>query len=170
MSISVREMTLAETPMVMDYFRTSTPEFLETMGVDPTRFPPPREWTERLRQLYDLPIERRWSLFVVWLRDGRPVGFSSCDKITFGEQAHMHLQIFESENRRRGLGVECVRRSVVVYFEKLRLKRLFAEPNAYNVAPNRTLQKAGFKYLKTHKTVPSPINFHQAVTRWVIER
>jgi hypothetical protein len=47
---------------------------------------------------------------------------------------------------------------------------LFCEPNAFNVAPNRTLQKAGFKYLKTHMTVPSALNFHQAVTRWVIER
>ena len=41
---------------------------------------------------------------------------------------------------------------------------------AFIVAPNRTLQKAGFKYLKTHMTVPGPFNFHQAVTRWVIER
>ena len=53
---------------------------------------------------------------------------------------------------------------------RLKLKRLFCEPNAFNVAPNRTLQKAGFKYLKTHMTVPGPLNFHQAVTRWVIER
>ena len=30
--------------------------------------------------------------------------------------------------------------------------------------------KAGFKYLKTHMTVPGPLNFRQAVTRWVIER
>jgi hypothetical protein len=48
--------------------------------------------------------------------------------------------------------------------------KIFCEPNAFNVAPNRTLQKAGFKYLKTHKIVPGPLNFHQAVTRWMIER
>jgi hypothetical protein len=29
---------------------------------------------------------------------------------------------------------------------------------------------AGFKYAKTHMTVPGPLNYHQAVTRWVIER
>ena len=39
-----------------------------------------------------------------------------------------------------------------------------------NTAPNRTLQKAGFRYLKTHMTVPGPLNFHQAVTQWVTER
>ncbi len=50
------------------------------------------------------------------------------------------------------------------------MKRLFCEPNAFNVAPNRALQKAGFKYPKTHMTVPGAFNYHQAVTRWVMER
>jgi RimJ/RimL family protein N-acetyltransferase len=109
-------------------------------------------------------------VLVVWLSDDRPIGFSTSDKIAYGEQANMHLHVTEPELRKQGVGVECVRRSVDIYFERLRLKRLFCEPNAFNVAPNRTLQKAGFKYLKTHMTVPGPLNTHQAVTRWVIER
>jgi len=80
------------------------------------------------------------------------------------------LHIVEPENRRGGVGVECIRRSVDIYFERLKLKSLFSEPNAFNIAPNRTLQKAGFKYLKTHMTVPGLLNHHQAVTRWVKER
>ena len=60
--------------------------------------------------------------------------------------------------------------SVDLYFERLQLKQLFCEPHAYNIAPNRALQKAGFRYLKTYKTVPGPMNYHQAVTRWMIER
>ena len=63
-----------------------------------------------------------------------------------------------------------MRRSIDFYFDHLRIETLFCEPNAFNVAPNRTLQKAGFKYLKTYHTVPGPLNFHQAVTRWVVER
>ena len=78
--------------------------------------------------------------------------------------------VTEPELRGRGLGTECVRRSVELYFERLKLKQLFCEPNAYNIAPNRALQKAGFRYLKTYKTVPGPMNYHQAVTRWMIER
>ena len=82
----------------------------------------------------------------------------------------MHLHVIASEHRHQGIGADCVRRSVDLYFERLKLKRIFCEPHAFNVAPNRTLQKAGFKYLKTHMTVPGPLNFHQPVTRWVIER
>jgi RimJ/RimL family protein N-acetyltransferase len=170
MSIHVREMTLVETPMVMNYFRSSTPEHLEMLGVDPSRLPDPAMWAERFKQLYALPIERRWAFFVIWQANGQNVGFSSCDKIAFGEQAYMHLHITQPDQRQRGVGEACVRQSVELYFSRLELKRLFCEPNSFNVAPNRTLQKAGFVYVKTHMTVPGPLNYHQAVTRWSIER
>ena len=170
MALTVREMTAAETDLIIDYFQNSTPEHLETLGVDPTRLPPVQSWRERLQREATLPIDKRTVVLVIWLRDDRPIGFSTSDKIRYGEQANMHLHVTDPERRQQGAGVECVRRSVDIYFERLKLKRLFCEPNAFNVAPNRTLQKAGFKYLKTHMTVPGPLNFHQAVTRWVIER
>jgi RimJ/RimL family protein N-acetyltransferase len=170
MTLTVREMTAAETDLIVEYFLGSTPEHLEMLGVDPTRFPPAASWRERLRREIALPIEQRSLVLVLWLSDDQPIGFSTSDKIVYGEQANMHLHVIDPGRRHQGAGAECVRRSVDLYFEKLQLKRLFCEPHAFNVAPNRTLQKAGFKYLKTHMTVPGPLNFHQAVTRWVIER
>ena len=170
MALTVREMTAAETGLVIDYFLTATPEHLELLGVDPSRLPSADSWRERICRQCELPIAQRNTLLVIWLADDQPVGFSSSDKIIHGEQANMHLHVTAPDRRHQGIGVEGVRRSVDLYFERLRLKRLFCEPNAFNVAPNRALQKAGFKYLKTHMTVPGPLNFHQAVTRWVIER
>jgi RimJ/RimL family protein N-acetyltransferase len=170
MTLTVREMTLAETGIIIDYFQGATPEHLEMLGVDPTRLPTPDGWRDRFQRQCVLPVEKRNVLFVIWLSDDRPVGFSTSDKIIYGERANMHLHVTDPERRNSGIGAECVRRSADLYFEWLKLKRLFCEPNAFNEAPNRTLQKAGFKYLKTHMTVPGPFNFHQAVTRWVIER
>lgn len=170
MQVTVREMRFEETSLVIDYFHGATPEHLEMLGVDPTRLPSPDAWRERLRREFSQPPDKRAVFFVSWLVDDRPVGFSSCDKIVFGEQASMHLHVVEADRRREGVGTECVRRSVEIYFAMLRLKRLFCEPNAFNAGSNRTLQKAGFRYLMTHKTVPGPLNYHQAVTRWVIER
>lgn len=163
-------MTLAETGLIIDYFHGATPEHLEMLGVDPTRLPPAGAWRERYERELGLPVERRSAFMVVWLEDERPIGFSTTDKIVFGESAHMHLHLVEAGRRNQGLGTACVRHSAEIYFETLKLKRLFCEPNAFNVAPNRTLQKAGFKYLKTHKTVPGPLNYHQTVNRWVLER
>jgi len=170
MTPAVREMTDPEFDIVIEYFFKSTPEHLEILGVDPTRLPAPDSWRERFRRERTRPIEQRATIAVIWLMDKQPIGFSSSDKIVYGEQANMHLHVVDPERRNRGYGVECVRRSADIYFERLKLKRLFCEPNAFNVAPNRTLQKAGFKYVKTHMTVPGPLNFHQAVTRWVMER
>ena len=170
MTILVRAMTVEESGLVIDYFYSSTPEHLEMLGVDPTRFPPRQIWAERFADQFRLPVHERQAFFLIWLADSETVGFSSCDKIVFGDQANMHLHVTTPERRRSGIGTECVCQSVELYFTALELKRLYCEPNAFNIGPNRTLQKAGFKYLKTHYTVPGPLNFHQAVTRWVIER
>jgi RimJ/RimL family protein N-acetyltransferase len=170
MDLSVREMHLEELGLVIDYFHQSTAEHLDQMGVDPSRLPAPDVWRERIERDYARPIDQRERLYVAWLSDNEPVGFSTCDKIVYGQRANMHLHIVDPDQRRRGLGAEYVRRTVEVYFDRLKLQSLFCEPNALNVAPNRTLQKAGFKYLKTYMTVPGPLNFRQPVTRWVVER
>ena len=169
MGYDVRAMTLDEVDHIIDYFHSAAPEHLEMMGVDPTRLPTRSDWRERYQRELTLPPTERSVLMVIWLDGERCIGFSTADKITFGEQANMHLHIVEPVGRGQGAGVECVRSSAAFYFETLQLKRLFSEPNAFNIAPNRTLQKAGFKYLKTHLTVPGPLNFHQAVTQWVME-
>ena len=170
MQLAVRDLMPAEADLVIDYFYSSTPEHLDLLGVDPSRLLAPDAWRALLKSECVLPPEKCQVVFLIWLLDGGPVGFSSCNKIVFGERANMHLHVLDPKNRQRGIGTECVRRSVGVYFEKLKLKRLFCEPNALNVAPHRTLQKAGFKYVKTYMTVPGPINFHQPVTQWVLER
>ena len=170
MTIHVREMQLEQVGLVIDYFHDSTAEHLEILGVDPTRLPGRTQW----RQLYEAdfaqPIERRRSLLVLWEVDGKPIGFSSVDKIIYGKEAYMHLHIVTPTQRQSGYGAACVRESVRIYFERLQLERVYCEPNAFNVGPNRTLQKAGFSYVKTHHTVPGPLNFHQPVTRWVYEK
>ncbi|MGJ4926458.1 GNAT family N-acetyltransferase [Bradyrhizobium sp. HKCCYLS2038] len=170
MTLDIREMELAETSLVIDYFYASSIEQLDLMGIDPTRMPTRPAWAQLFTALYDTPPAERAVLLLVWQLDGRSIGFTSCDRIVRGSYANMHLHVTAPELRGRGLGTECIRRSLALYFDRLQLKQLFCEPNAYNTAPNRALQKAGFRYLKTYKTVPGPMNYRQAVTRWMIER
>lgn len=170
MSLNVREMRLEEVDLVIDYFHGSTSEHLETLGVDPTRLPGRAQWHQLYESDFAQPAEKRRSLLVLWEVAGSPLGFSTVDKIVYGSEAYMHLHIVDPQQRQSGHGAVCVRRSLDIYFERLKLQRLYCEPNAFNVGPNRTLQKAGFKYVKTHWTVPGPLNFHQAVTRWVYAR
>lgn len=170
MDITVRQMEPAEARLIIDYFHSATPEHLELMGVDPTRLPEPDRWLATYAEDARRPLAERRSLQVVWELDGDPVGFSTADAITFGREARMHLHIVDPDRRRAGIGARCVHETAQLYVELLQLERLICEPNAFNVAPNRTLQRAGFRYDKTHMTVPGRLNYHQAVTRWVLER
>lgn len=170
MQLAVREMKLSEVHLVIDYFCKSTPEYLDGMGVDPSRLLPREAWHTKLQAEFALPLRQRQWFAVIWLLNSNPVGYSSCDRLEFGEQAFMHLHVMVPELRRQGIGTECVGNSVAIYFENFRLKRLFCQPYALNVPAHRTLQKAGFKYVKTYLTVPGPINYHQPVTQWVMDR
>src|SRR5262249_23660870 len=156
--LHVREMTLAEADAITEYFHSATPEYLDTLGVDPTGLPGPDQWRERFAREYCRPIDHRGIVLATWESDGVAIGFATADKIACGKEAHMHLHILRAEQRRIGYGVTCVQLTAKLLFDRLDLKRLFCEPNAFNVAPNRTLQRAGFKYVKTYETVPGPLN------------
>lgn len=52
------------------------------------------------------------------------------------------------------------------FFNKLQLKRLYCEPYALNPAPNKTLEKVGFTFVKEHLTIPGSLNFEQPAKLW----
>jgi RimJ/RimL family protein N-acetyltransferase len=166
----VREMEVAEIGIRIDYFHDSSDDYLSKLGVDRTSLPSKEAWRATYVEDSARQIEDRESVCLIWELDGRIVGFSSTDRIVFGKEAFMHLHILSPDLRRHGYGTEFVKESARHYFRRLQLDRLYCEPNAFNVAPNRTLQRAGFEYLFTHESKPGPINYHQVTTRWLLRR
>jgi RimJ/RimL family protein N-acetyltransferase len=160
-------MRLDEVRVRIEYFHDAPDAHLLRLGVDRSLLPSPAEWYAFYERDQARPISERENYSLVWLLDDVIVGFSSTDRIEFGLQAFMHLHILDAPRRQSGLGSNFVRLSARHYVEALQLGRLFCQPNAFNVAPNRALQSAGFTYVKTLETTPSAINFPQAVTRWV---
>jgi hypothetical protein len=165
---SARLMSCSEASLIIEYFHGATSVFLYGLGIDPARLPLRDVWRAHYDREFELPIEKRKSLLVIWEWSGEPLGFSTADKIVIGEEAFMHVHIIDGRLRRLGYGTLLVRQSAEIYFEALRIRTLFCEPYAFNMAPNRALQKAGFKYLMTHETVPGPLNFYQSVNRWML--
>lgn len=163
-------MTLSDVDIRINYFHDASDEHLRLLGINRALLPTRQAWRTFYEEDDERPIEERHNYSLVWELDGQPVGFSSTDRITFGDEAFMHLHVLEPSNRRGGLGTEFVTQSAATYFRDLELKRLFCEPHAFNVAPNRTLQRAGFSYLFTHEATPSSINVPQITTRWILRR
>jgi RimJ/RimL family protein N-acetyltransferase len=163
-------MRLDEVAVRVDYFHDSSDDHLLRLGVDRSLLPTRADWLAFYEGDYARPVDERANCSLIWELDGTTVGFSSADRIVFGSEAYMHLHILDPSERRAGLGAQFVRLSAAEYFRVLRLERLFSEPNALNVVPNRALQRAGFRYVLTHEATPSPINFPQVTTRWVLDR
>ena len=107
---------------------------------------------------------------MIWFYDGKAVGHSNISPIIFGEEAFVHLHIWDEEFRGKGFGWEWLRMSIPFYFKHFNLKKIFCEPNAQNFAPNRTVEKLGFDFVKEYTTIPGWICFEQPVKRWLLTR
>lgn len=78
----------------------------------------------------------------------------------------MHLHLWNNSERKKGMGLNFVRRTLPEYFNNFKLKNLYCEPYAFNDAPNRTLGKIGFDFVRRYRTIPGYLNFEQEVNRW----
>lgn len=165
-SLTVRQMEAGDIPHIVGYWQHNDPAFLAGMGVDLAKVPPPEKLTAFLTGQLALPIPQRESFCLIWCVDGEPVGHNNINKITFGEEAYMHLHLWQITSRRKGMGPEFVKKAVPHFFHHMELKKLVSEPYSLNPAPNRVLEKAGFRFVREYITVPGSLNFEQPVNRW----
>jgi RimJ/RimL family protein N-acetyltransferase len=170
MQLSVREIQLQDIEPLVNYWMNATPEFLTGMGVDLQKMPRPEEFTMMLNEQINTPLKDKKSYCIIWLEDGIQVGHSNVSKINFGEEAYMHLHLWNNASRKKGNGTAFVKLTLPYYFENLQLKKLCCEPYALNPAPNKTLKKLGFTFVKKYTTIPGILNFEQEVNLWEITK
>lgn len=166
MNLSVREMIVNDIENIVDYFVDANAAFLKAMGADKRKLLEREAWIKKLKVEFEKPYNEKEFYYIVWLIDGQPVGHSNINSISFGKSATMHLHLWKGNNRKKGLGVEFLKKSIPYYFEHFKLKKLICEPRAENIAPNEVLQKVGFHLKRTYETTPGWINFHQTVNRY----
>ncbi len=169
-TLSVRELQADDLEHIARYWVSAGDDYLRGMGADPEKMPGFGEWVERLAVQLDQPYNQKQSYCLIWQVDGRPAGHSNVSKIVFGEEAYMHLHLWESGFRQKGAGTTLVRMTLPYFFENLHLKPLYCEPYALNPAPNKTLEKAGFRFVREYVTTPGFLNFEQPVSRWELSR
>src|SRR5690349_8156678 len=103
-SLSVRELTLRDINFIADYWTTSDPAFLMSMGVDLEKLPVRRELVAMLEEQLRLPYNEKQSYATIWLIDNIPVGHCNINKIVFGSEAYMHLHLWNASHRKKGMG------------------------------------------------------------------
>jgi RimJ/RimL family protein N-acetyltransferase len=169
-ALEVRPFSSArEYERMVDYFLGAQDSFLNGMGVARSLLPPREEWLRSALADHQAPDNQKDRLYMGWFYQGRQIGHSSVNKIQIGEEAFFHLHLWHPELRMSGLGTNLCRQSIKIFFDRLRLKRLWSEPYAENTAPNRTLLKLGFEFVKRYRTVPGAISFEQDVNLYRLE-
>lgn len=168
--LSVRELQESDIVLITQYWLGADPAFLQGMGADLSKMPSEEGWRKMLMEQLAQSIEEKKSYCIIWLIDGVAVGHSNANKIIFGEEAYMHLHLWKPLARQKGYGTALVRKTLPYFFHNLQLKKLFCEPYALNDAPNRTLEKVGFTFIKEYRVTPGWINFEQDVKRWELSR
>jgi RimJ/RimL family protein N-acetyltransferase len=171
MLIEVRPFASPEEYSAMiDYFLLAEESFLRKMGVDPTRLATRDDWLRQVLVDHDKPDGDKDRFYVAWILDGKQVGHSSINGIRIGEEAYLHLHLWQPELRKSGLGIQFLERSIDFYFEHFHFKRILCQPFAENPAPNRALVKLGFEFIKRYRTVPGSINYEQDVNLYELRR
>jgi RimJ/RimL family protein N-acetyltransferase len=168
--LSVRPLLHSDIPLFLNYWFGSDESFLTGMGLDVSKLPTQEQFTAMLEKLLETPIEQRMSYAIVWLKDGEPIGHCNTNPTTFGEEAKMHLHIWNAPERKSGMGTQFVKMTMPHFFNTLQLKTLWCEPYALNPAPNKTLEKVGFEFIKEYVTIPGIFNFEQPVKQWRMTR
>lgn len=170
MELSARAIQLEDVAQIAHYWASADADYLKSMGADIAKLPSSEYFTQMLTEQIHTPMHEKQGYATIWMLDGQAVGHCNVNKIEFGKQAWMHLHLWQSGIRRKGMGTELVKKSLPFFFEGLQLEQLFCEPYALNPAPNKTLERVGFELEKQHVTIPGPINFEQEVKLWKLSK
>ena len=164
--IHVREAKLSDIPLIVNYWMTSSDDHLIGMGVDLNKLPRKEDLTIALTHA----ITSKQSYALIWELEGKAIGHTNVNNLTIGEHANMHIHLWKNTTRQKGLGTQLILASLPLYFDNLKLKTIYCEPYALNPAPNLTLEKIGFQFVKLYTTIPGSINFEQEVNQWKLTR
>lgn len=161
---------MADLPLIADYWLKSSDAYLVGMGVDLAKVPKREVLLESLKAPLGEDYPAKSSLAMILEIDGIASGHCNVNCIKYGEEANMHLHLWRSELRQKGLGSIMVLKSLKHFFKHLKLKRIICEPYALNPAPNKILQKLGFSFEKKYRCIPGTLNFEQEVNRYCITK
>jgi len=164
--LAVRPWVTDDIPNIINYFLKADDDFVRGMGANSDRFPSFSKWKAALEhEIKQPPIDQGY-YYMIWLIDGVAVGHCNVNMITYSQQANMHLHLWRKSKRQKGMGVRFVQLCIPYFFKRFELQTLLCEPYALNPAPNKTLPKAGFTFVKRYRCTPGPINFEQEVSRF----
>ena len=169
-NLKIRDLNTDDIKYIADYWLKSDKSFLISIGVDLNKLPTRNGLDIMLTKQINLPDSEKSSLAMILELNDQPTGHCNVNEISYGHDATMHLHLWNEDNRKKGLGTDMILKSLPVFFDRLMLNTIWCEPYALNQAPNKTLEKIGFEFVKRYVTTPGSLNFEQEVNRYKLTR
>src|SRR5687767_2519146 len=95
--LTVRELQQDDISGVVNYWLHSAPEYLQSLGVDMAKLPDESSFRQMLASQITAPYSEKRSYCLVWMINGQPAGHSNVNPIRFGEDAFMHLHLWNPD-------------------------------------------------------------------------
>src|SRR5688572_4284888 len=121
-TLSTREIQPGDVPLIVNYWQHADPAFLLGMGVDLNKMPPADQLHTMISEQLSQSYNQKKAYAIIWLIDDQPAGHCNVNKIIFGDEAYMHLHLWNSDTRQKGSGVELVKMTIPYFFKNLELK------------------------------------------------
>ena len=99
---------------VVDYFVDADEAFLTGMGVDPNKLPDREAWLNRLLPDLTRPDSQKQTFYVGWDYEGTRIGHCNMNPLSYGDQAFVHLHLWDRTARRAGFGTEFFTNNIVM--------------------------------------------------------
>ena len=164
----------ADIEAIIDYWYSSTEEYLADMGVDRTRLGKPEQARLRYRQALRNGDPAQSSILFTIKLDGKFAGFTLLNQYE-SQTNYSHWHIADSTRRRGGISTALYPHRIKMYFDTTRMERLIHQTRPRNVGVNRMLDKyvaiAETGFVEKPDGVAAPGMFHMRyVYRCDIER
>lgn len=148
-SVSVRDLSESDIPIVLDYWFRSPPGFIEALGADPTRLPAEAQFGDTLRQRVranEAVVPSKLSSLAI-LHDGQFVGFHNLNPLTEGDSGVFHAHIARPEFRGRGIALVSYSLACRVFMQRFDLQRILFKTPAQNAGAIRVKERLGIRYI-----------------------
>jgi len=166
MKTEVRPLSSNELEKVVDYFLNFTLEEDLLAGADRKNYPSREKWIKLLLEDAKQPLRKRRFFYLGWFLEGKLIGHCNINNIEFGEEAYIHIHLWDRTLRRQGLATCFLMKAVNFYFKYFTLHKIISEPKSDNIGSKKTLQKCGFSFLNAHVKKPDMLSIEHEVSHY----
>lgn len=143
--ISVRDLSVNDVPLILNYWFHSPAGFIESLGVDMTKLPSEADMEKSLKEKLQanklLPESKLNALAILY--NGEAIGFHTINPVTEGDFGIFHAHIWNPSMRRRGVGMHSYPKACQVFMQRFNLERILFRTPVQNLGAIRVKEKLG---------------------------